>query len=158
MPSFWLLLEKIHGHLGLLSLALCLHPPFALRRARRPAWRTRLAGLLASAGVILVNVSGWYIYPEYRGTVKLTLYRHERFWGVLFEVKEHLGWYALALAAVGVMLMLAADGTRGADLRRPIVLVYGAMAVLVTAVAVMGVLISSVHGFPDALQALPSGP
>jgi hypothetical protein len=149
--SFWLLLEKIHGHIGLLALALCLHPPIALRSARRPSRATRISGYLAAGAVIAVNVIGWIIYPEYRTSVKLDLYRHARFFGLLFEVKEHLAWYAIAPAVAGAVALWHADGEHGIALRRPIQWLFLATFALVAAVAIMGVVIASVNGFDDAI-------
>lgn len=151
--SFWLFLEKIHGHIGLLALALCLHPPIALLYARRPSRGTRISGYLAAASVIAVNVAGWIIYPEYRTAVKLDLYRHARFYGLLFEVKEHLAWYAIAPAVAGALALWHADREHGIALRRTIQWLFVAAFVLVASVAVMGVVIASVNGFEDAIVA-----
>lgn len=154
--SFWLLLEKFHGHIGLLAMALCLHPPIALRRVRRPSWATRVAAYLATASVIAVNLLGWYIYPEYRNEVKLDLYRYARFWGLAFEVKEHLAWYSMATAFAASVMVWHSHDARGIALRRPISGLYLLTFVLVAITAVLGVMIASINGFDDAI--LPTGP
>lgn len=150
-------LASIHGYLAAFAVALCLHPWFALRKARRPSRATRLSGYLASAGVVITNVMGWVIYPAYREVVKLDLYRHARPAGVLFEVKEHLAWFAFALAIAGAVMMAAATGPRGVTLRRPIRTIYALVFLLSLVVGVLGVWISSVNGFERALDPLVHG-
>lgn len=152
MISELLLLQKIHGHVALLGAALCLHPPLALRRAKRTTWAVRLSGWLASAFVIATNALGWWIYPAYREEVKLDLYRWAKPWGVLFEVKEHFGWISVGLALAGCALMWASARPGGKAFVGSIRAVYLAMALLVIASGVMGVLISSVNGFAYGLQ------
>jgi len=150
-------LASVHGYVAALSVALCLHPWFALRKARRPSNATRLSGYLASGGIILTNVAGWVIYPAYRELVKLDLYRHARPIGLLFEVKEHIAWFALALAVAGAVFMAAATGARGVTLRRPIRTIYGLVFLLSLVVGVLGVWVSSVNGFERALDPLVHG-
>jgi len=99
-----LLLEKLHGHIGLMAFALCLHPWFSLRQRNRPTRGTRIGGYLASAFVALCSVLGWIVYPSYRTDVKPELYRLSARVGDLFEFKEHLAWYALCLALTGAYL------------------------------------------------------
>jgi hypothetical protein len=149
--NIWLLLEKLHGHVGLLAIALCLHPWFALRHARRPARWTRVAAYLATAFVLLVNIGGWIIYPEYRTTAKLDLYRHARWFGLLFEIKEHLAWHSLMLATAGAAITAASVGPQGDSLRPALRWTYLVTAILVATVAVMGIAIASVRGFDDGL-------
>ncbi len=144
--SLWLLLQSIHGHLGVLALAACLHPVFSLR-AKRPSARARLSGYLAAALMLLTSASGWWIYPAYRADVKRRLYEASYTAGQLFETKEHLAFFALCLALAGAALLFAADAEHGATLRRPARVCWTLCAACSLAVAVLGVVVSSVAGF-----------
>lgn len=146
-----LLLQKVHGHVALFGAALCFHPWLALRSAPRPSRATRIAGYLASGFVVLANALGWWIYPAYRQTVKLDLYRHARPIGLLFEVKEHMAWFALSLAVAAAVLMAMSSGTSGVGLRSSVRTTYFWSGVLMTAVCVMGVWVAVYNGFPDAI-------
>jgi len=146
----FLLLEKLHGHIGLMAFALCLHPWFALRRAKRPNRAARVSGYLASLFVALCSVLGWVVYPAYRSDVKPELYRVSAFVGDLFEVKEHLAWYALCFAVAGAALMWMARDRTGVALRRPILVTYTITALLTLAVGAIGMYLASVRGFPYA--------
>ena len=146
-----LLLEKIHGHVALLGIALLFHPYFALRKARRPSWAARISGYLATGFAVAMNVLGYVIYPEYRRVVKPELYRESVFLGQLFEVKEHLGWYSVCLALAGAVLMAMSTRPGGTDLRGPIRTTYTLAGVLALAVAVMGIYLASVLSFPYEL-------
>jgi len=152
----WILLQKVHGYLAFLGIALCLHPWFALRRARRPSRWTRVSGYLASALIVLTNVMGWVIYPAYRDIVKNDIYRHARPVGLLFEVKEHWGWFACALAIAGAAMMWASVGPDATRLRGPVRATYLAVFLFSASVAVMGIYVSTVHGFPSLLDAWQS--
>lgn len=147
LVSVLLVLQKAHGHLALLAVAACLHPPIALRAARRPAWSTRVSAYAASALVVATNVLGWYIYPDYRETVKLEIYRASHFWGEMFEIKEHLAFFSLCLALAAAIAVFASSDARGVMLRQPIRVLYLLMAMLVSAAGVLGIFISSVAGF-----------
>ena len=147
-----LFLAKIHGHIAILGAALCLHPYFALRKARRPAWATRLAAYLASALVIGTNVLGWIIYPAYRDTVKLDLYRFSELVGVAFEVKEHLAWFACSLAVAGTALVYASTTRVGMRFTSEIRSIYGVMAVLMLVVCGLGIWVATTRSFDDMLE------
>lgn len=147
-----LLAQKVHGHVAVLGAALCFHPWFALRTAGRPSGATRLAGYLASGGVVLANVLGWVIYPAYREEVKADLYRYARPVGLLFEVKEHLAWFALALAVAAATLMWMSQGTSGVGLRASVRTAYLWTGLLMTAVCAMGVWVSVHNGFSYAIR------
>lgn len=143
-----LVLQKVHGHVALLGIALAFHPFFALRRARRPSRTVRLSGYLATGFAIAMNVLGWIVYPPYREEIKKDLYLAEPFWGDLFEVKEHWAWYSMTLAvAGGVLMWLARDPVLARELRQPIRWTYALSGLLAIAVAVFGILISSIRGF-----------
>lgn len=150
--SFWLLLQKIHGHLALLGVALCFHPYFALRRARRPSRWTQLSGYLGTLLVALTTGTGWWIYPAYREQVKLDLYRYTPAVGNWFEVKEHIGWYAFALSLAAAAMMHVAARPGGMHLRLPVGQVYALTGILVLLVGALGIWISTVNGFPYGLD------
>lgn len=150
--STLLLLQKIHGHVALLGIALALHPVFALRPGLRPTRRVRLAGYLAAAFTVGSNALGWLVYPAYREEVKRVLYAGSRWWGELFEIKEHLAFYALCLSLAGAAQLYAARGDQGPRLRRSIRATWLLVALLSLASGVLGIYLSSVRGFAYGLQ------
>ncbi len=143
----WLVLEKIHGHLALLAIAACLHPPMALRKARRPSWATRMSGYAASAMLSASIAAGWFIYPEYRLQIRQHLYATNRALAVSFEVKEHLGTFALFLVLAGAGLLFLSTKPGGPQLRAATGRVYLAAAILAAISATLGVAIASYAGF-----------
>ena len=143
----WLLLEKIHGHLALLAIASCLHPPIVLRKARRPSWATRVSGYAASALMSASIAVGWFIYPEYRLQIRQHLYTTNPLLGRAFEVKEHLGTFALFLVVAGAVLLWLSTRPGGPELRQATLRAYLCAALLATVSAVLGVIIASAAGF-----------
>lgn len=99
-----LLLRTWHGWLGVLAIALLLHPVVAGRPAtsRGARWSVGLGIALATAAF----ASGWLIYPTYRTDLKPALLRLDRPLAAAFETKEHLAWYVLCLAVAGGGLLL----------------------------------------------------
>ena len=148
--SFWLFCEKIHGHIAILAIALSWHPPIALRRARRPSRGVRWSAYLAALFMAAAMGMGWFIYPEYRREVRQQLYVASRTLGRLFEVKEHLGTYALFLVLDGALLVALSRRAAGSDLTPAIRLCFGAAAVLATISAGIGILLASTAGFSYA--------
>lgn len=145
------LLQKVHGFIAVLGIALAFHPWFALRRSRGIPRRTKIACLLASAFLVVTNVMGWIIYPAYRRELKADIYLHDYFWGDLFEVKEHWGFYALMLAVGGAVLVVCAGRENAAQLRQPIRVVYTLAGLLALAVAAFGTVIASIRQFDTLL-------
>jgi hypothetical protein len=143
----WLILEKIHGHLAVLGLVACLHAPIALRHARRPRWATRISGYAGSALLALSTSVGWFIYPEYRAQIRQHLYASNPTLGRAFEIKEHLGTYALFLVLVGAALLWLSDRPGGAKLRTATQRVYLLAVAFALVSAVFGVWIASYSGF-----------
>lgn len=113
------LFRTLHGWLGLLAAVLLLHPVVALAK-RRPAppgpgsarasvelprrglrWSSGLAAIFAVAAF----TTGWLLYPGYREDTKPALLVKAPTLASLFEVKEHLAWYALTLALTGTALL-----------------------------------------------------
>ena len=100
-PEVYGLLERVHGHLAVLALALLLHPVITLRtRTGLARWTVRSAWM--AAGLLLVPFAlGWWLYPTYREQVKPGLRADLPSLMVGFELKEHLAFYAMALAVGG---------------------------------------------------------
>ncbi len=141
-------LERIHGHLGLLSVAALLHPAVLLRNPRR---RARLSASLAAAFPLATALLGASLYPEYRSRIKQHLFIDAPRIGWLFERKEHLAVGAVALAIAGCLAhlslpALADDGTRrtvAALAHRAFVAAF----VLALLVAIFGVTVASHRSF-----------
>ncbi|MCB9742673.1 MAG: hypothetical protein H6740_08740 [Alphaproteobacteria bacterium] len=110
-PTLFALAERLHGHLGLLGLAVLLHPVITLRRRRGLTRGARLSALLAALLIALPFASGWAIYPSYRAHVKPGLVREAQSWAWAFETKEHLAFFTLALTLGGVAVMLGRGQT-----------------------------------------------
>jgi len=98
------LLERIHGHLGWLSVAGLLHPAILLRRRKR---RARLSVSLATGSVVVTALLGAYVYPSYRERIKQHLFIEAPKLGWMFERKEHMAVGAVAFALVGCVSHLA---------------------------------------------------
>ena len=145
-----LLLEKIHGHLAILAIALCYHPWFGLRSARRPSFATRVSCYLATVMMSASIAVGWFIYPEYRNQVRQTLYLTSRTLGKAFEVKEHIGTFALALVLAGATLTWLTTRPGGMRFTPAIRTVYLVAAVLSTLSAIVGIWLASVFSFAYA--------
>ena len=104
----WLrLLERVHGHLGWLTVASLLHPAILLRR---PGRRAPLAAGAATAFTTLTAALGATAYPSYRALLKQALFRENPALGWCFERKEHLAVGVLAFAWAGLVAHLAAPG------------------------------------------------
>lgn len=134
------LARTFHGHLGLLAAVALAHPAWTLRGAARlrPGTRWSVAG--ATALLTLTFAAGWWLYPGYRGADKPRLVREALPVALLFETKEHLAFYAVALAWAGCGLALA---TTGAGPRRAARFAFGAAAVLTLVVGVLGSVVGS---------------
>ncbi len=145
--SGWLLLQKVHGHLGILAVALALHPVFSLRKGRPPTRGARLSGYLGAATMTLASGAGWLVYPTYREEVRRRLYEQSVTYGQLFETKEHLAFYALCLALAGAALLWASNKEHGASVRRPARITWALCFVCALATGLLGVVTASVAGF-----------
>ena len=110
-PELFALLERIHGHLAVLGLALLLHPVITLRTRRGLNWRTHLTAELGAALLAIPFAIGWAIYPAYRTHVKPSLFAAESPAFHAFETKEHLAAMAVFLAVGGAVALRAAGKT-----------------------------------------------
>jgi len=140
-PLLYMWLERVHGILAVLGLAVLLHPVVSLRHAKlRSRWTQWTADL--GAGLLLAPfVIGWQIYPSYRQHIKPRLWLEQHDTALRFESKEHLALLATTLAVSGALALRASQGDRG--------LIRLAHALLVTAwgcglvTALLGIHVSS---------------
>lgn len=140
-------LERIHGHLGWLSVAALLHPAILLRNPRRSA---RLSVGLATAFVVATAVLGASMYPEYRARLKQHIFLEAPRLGWLFERKEHLAVAVVAFACAGCAAHLAAPTLDEATRRVAAKVAHRAFVaafVLSLAVASIGVAVASFKSF-----------
>jgi hypothetical protein len=112
---FWLrVLERVHGHLGWLTVAALSHPAILLRNPKR---RAPLATALATAGAVATAALGALIYPEYRARLKQPIFVEARALGWVFERKEHLAVGAVSFALIGCIAHLGAAAFEGEGTR-----------------------------------------
>lgn len=104
-PEAFALLERIHGHIALLGLAVLLHPVITLRTRRGLNWRMTLSADLGALLLLVPFAIGWAIYPVYRQAVKPRLYELNRTAMLAFETKEHLAAMAVLLAIGGAVTL-----------------------------------------------------
>jgi hypothetical protein len=142
------LLERVHGHLGWLSVGALLHPAILLRQRRR---RARLSVSLATGFVVVTALLGAYIYPSYRDRIKQHLFIEAPKLGWMFERKEHLAVGAVAFALVGCVSHLAlpfvAGGGPEQSLARLAHRAFVLAFVFALVAAVLGVSVASYRSF-----------
>lgn len=111
--ALFALLERLHGHLGLLALAALLHPLITLRLRPRFSVATLWSAWIGALSLATTFAAGWWIYPDYRQGVKPGL-REELPGAMLrFETKEHLAFIATCLALAGAVALWRGGGTAG---------------------------------------------
>ncbi len=141
-------LERIHGHLGWMSVAALLHPAIFLRNPKR---RARLSVALATGFVVVTALFGGYIYPLYRERIKQHIFIEAPRIGWLFERKEHLAVGAVAFALAGCVSHLTLPLFSDEDLKRTMArLAHRAFVVafaLALLVAILGVAVASYKSF-----------
>jgi len=147
--TVWLrLFERIHGHLGWLSVAALVHPAILLRRPRpQGSW---IAG--AAAGLTLASgVLGACLYPAYRQTVKVRLLHDKTSLAWLLERKEHLAIGAVAFAVAGWLLQVRVPGLEknpaAIRLRKLAHLSFVAALLLTLLVSIFGTWVASHDSF-----------
>jgi hypothetical protein len=149
MTVLWLrVLERIHGHVGWLSVAALLHPAILLRNPMR---RARLAVLLTTLFVVATALLGGYLYPEYRSSLKQQIFIEVPKLGWMFERKEHLAVGAVCLALAGCVAHLSLPIFDQEDTKRTAARLahraFVASFVLALLVAVLGVTVASYKSF-----------
>jgi hypothetical protein len=141
-------LERIHGHLGWLSVAALLHPAILLYNSRR---RAGLAVSLTTLSVVATALLGGSIYGSYRERLKQHIFIEAPRVGWLFERKEHLAVGAVGLALAGCIAHLSApffaDETTKLTVARLAHRSFVAAFVLALLVAVIGVSVASFKSF-----------
>lgn len=138
MTDVVLFLRTGHGWLGVLTVALLLHP--VLGRPRAPGGRAPWSLLAAVGFLVAAFASGWLLYPGYREDPKPALLRVAPDLARAFETKEHLAWYVLVLGACGAFLVArGADGAAARSGR----FMLGAAAVIGAAVCLLGATVAS---------------
>lgn len=135
------LARTLHGHLGLLAAVALLHPALLLPDAaplrRGTRWSTALATALLTATV----AAGFGLYPGYRAHDKPLLLIEAFPVAQLFETKEHLAFYALALGWSGCALAFHGHDARARRLARRC---FGLAAALAFTVGLLGSVVASV--------------
>jgi hypothetical protein len=141
-------LERIHGHLGWLSVVALLPPTILLRNPKR---RARLAVSLTTLVVVATAWLGVTIYPEYRSRIKQHIFIEVPKLGWMFERKEHLAVGAVAMALVGCVAHLSLPVFADDGIRRTVARLahraFVASFVLALLVAVLGVAVASYKSF-----------
>lgn len=110
-PELFALLERIHGHIAVLGLAVLLHPVITLWTRKGLNWRMVLTAELGALLLLVPYAIGWSIYPVYRSTVKPRLYQMNPGAMYAFETKEHLAAMAVLLAIGGAVTLRATGKT-----------------------------------------------
>lgn len=149
MTTFLLrVLERIHGHLGWLTVAALLHPAIILRNPRR---RARLSVSLATLFAVGTALIGGVIYPHYRERLKQHIFIEAPRVGWLFERKEHLAVGAVGLALAGCAAHLSVplfeDDAIRTTVARMAHRAYVGAFVIGLIVAVLGVAVASFKSF-----------
>jgi len=141
-------LERVHGHLGWLSVAALLHPAILLRNPKR---RARLSVALATGFVVVTALFGGYIYPAYRDRIKQHLFIEVPRVGWMFERKEHLAVGAVVFALVGCIAHLSVPLAADEDVKRTLArlahLAFVVAFALALIVALLGVTVASCRSF-----------
>jgi len=133
-------LERLHGHIAWLGLALLLHPVITLRTRERLGRWTCLTADLGAALILAPALLGAILYPAYRAGPKRDLLEHAPGVAAAFEVKEHLASFGLVLAIGGAVVLHAAGQTRSG--RRAAWSLLSAAWICVLGAAVTGIAVA----------------
>ncbi|MFZ5475482.1 MAG: hypothetical protein ACOZNI_01800 [Myxococcota bacterium] len=136
------LCRTLHGHVGLLAAVALAHPALTLRDTPGLRRGTRWSVALATALVTVTVVAGWALYGGYRRHDKPAILQEAPAVAALFETKEHLAWYALALSWAGLGLVFWARRPR------PARLCFAMAAALALAVGILGSVVGSFTASP----------
>lgn len=139
-------LESVHGHLGVLAAAACLHPAILLWRGSALSFGRKWAIGLSIAFTVLVFGSGLFLYGSYRALLKVALFRESFATGMLFETKEHTVFAILSLVLGAGACALLAPPT-GRELRRLAAAQFALAFALCVFAACIGSYVASVRDF-----------
>ncbi len=109
-PELYALLERVHGHLAVLGLAVLLHPVLSLGRGRGLGRGLRWSAGLAAVLITVPAALGAWLYPTYRSQVKPGLLRDRLEVASVFESKEHLAFFTVMLTLAGVGALFLGGG------------------------------------------------
>lgn len=140
------LLERIHGHVAVLAVALLFHPVVLLWKGQPLSRGGTWAVALSIGATLAAFLLGILIYPPYRDLVRHDLTLASPTAALLFESKEHLAWIVLSGgSAAGIAALLAPRTAVGA--RRLAARAYLCAALAGLLVCGLGIHIASVHTF-----------
>jgi hypothetical protein len=134
------LARTLHGHAGLLAAVALLHPALTLRDDAAMRRGTRWSVALATGLLTVTTLAGWALYAGYRRLDKPVLLRDAPGLALAFETKEHLAYYALALAWAGLGLVWWARRGRVARL------CFAMSSALTLTVGILGSVVASGPG------------
>lgn len=103
--ALYSLVISLHGALAVLACAVAVHPLVTLRRRAGLSRGTVLSADIAAILLVLAYAIGWWIYPDYRSSVKPDLMAHHLDVAMRFETKEHLALMAAALGVGGTLCL-----------------------------------------------------
>jgi hypothetical protein len=140
------LLERLHGHVAVLAVALLFHPAILLWRgqplSRGGTWAVALSVLVTLTAFVL----GLVIYPDYRELVRHDLTLASPTAALLFETKEHLAWGALS-GGLGAGTAALVAPRSASTIRRLAARAFLCAALTGLVVGGLGIHIASVHTF-----------
>ena len=139
------LLERVHGHLGVLTAAALAHPAIVLRR---PGRRANLAVGLAAGLPVMTAALGIALYPTYRERLKQGIFIDARGFGYAFERKEHLAFGVVALALCGAAAYVRGRaGDADPRVARAAHIAFVAAFAMAIATACLGTAVASFRSF-----------
>lgn len=140
------LLESVHGHFGVLAVAILVHPALLLRKGHALSRRARFAVGACALFALAAFATGLVIYEDYRSGVRAGLFQASAAAGLLFETKEHLAFAVVAMALSGAVAALVAPREARA-LRQAAGALFAASALLCAITVALGTYVAAVHGF-----------
>lgn len=134
------LLERIHGHISVLGLAVLLHPVILLPRRKRLSRGTKWTIWLSIALISTAYAMGLWIYPDYRTLIKPRLIAENIQMAYLFESKEHLAFFCVVSVLGGSWMALRSQSASERKMAWVLLLCGWLCGALV---AVLGILIAA---------------
>jgi len=97
-------MERVHGHIAVLGLAVLLHPVISLPKRKKNSRGMRWTLGLSAGIMTFAFVMGLWIYPDYRSLIKPELIADNMVMALLFESKEHLAFISVIAVCGGCAL------------------------------------------------------